>query len=95
MNKALIAALEKGGVYEFKVFVRYENDDRIMRIDKIKIYPKDSHFKNVQKQIDEYMSENNVESISLNKEIVWTVPQKKVIIIYADETGGDLPRART
>jgi hypothetical protein len=89
-----VTALQKGGVYQFKVFVRREDNDNIMRIDKIKIYPNDSRFKSIQNDIDEYMSNNNVVSISLGDEVVWNSPRKKVITIYADETGGDLPRAR-
>lgn len=85
MKNDLINALQDGGEYVFLVEVRQVShggfispSEFIMREDKIQLDAGDINDTDVQKQIDEYMSKNHIEKISLNGNTVWI--NKQIVI---------------
>jgi hypothetical protein len=81
MKSDLINALKKEGRYVFLVEVRRESNGAVMRNDDIELDENDVDNIDVQNQIDDYMSQNNVRKISLNDKVVWEAPKRTVINI--------------
>lgn len=88
MKNELIEALKKEGTYIFLVETNRKQISQVkgewdltMREDKIQLDKDDSYDIDVQKQIDEYMLQNDIIKISLNGINVWEAPVKKCIDI--------------